>query len=58
MTEFFLLQLNPPKSTSFRSECELFGSYVSLDCPSPPPPVSSTDARKDPQVSDISFRLV
>lgn len=51
MSQFFLQQY-PPKSTHNRSECELFGSYVSLDCPSPPaPPACSTDARRDPQVS-------
>lgn len=47
-----VLQVYPPKSTSYRSECELFGSYVSLDCPSPPaPPSGPADARRDPQVS-------
>lgn len=44
-------QLYPPKSSSFRSDCELFGSYVSLDCPSPPAPPCPTDIKRDPQVS-------
>lgn len=40
--------------SSYRSECELTGSYISLECPSPPgpPPQSFLDnSRKDPQVS-------
>lgn len=53
------LQLYPPKSTSYRSECELFGSYVSLDCPSPPaPPSGAVDTRRDPQVSANSHNCI
>lgn len=47
----FQLQLYPPKASSFHSEGELSGSYVSIECPSPPaPPVCITDVRRDPQV--------
>lgn len=51
------MQLYPPKSTSsYRSDCELSGSYVSLECPSPPgPPACLTDSRRDPQVSIILY---
>lgn len=46
------LQLYPPKASSFHSEGELSGSYVSIECPSPPaPPVCITDVRRDPQVN-------
>lgn len=51
---YFFQQLYPPKPTSYNSECELSGSYVSLECPSPPgPPACLTDSRRDPQVSCI-----
>ncbi|GAB0087497.1 NACHT domain-containing protein [Sergentomyia squamirostris] len=40
----------PPKATSYQSECELSGSYVSLECPSPPgPPACLPESRRDPQ---------
>ncbi|KAL5282564.1 hypothetical protein ACFFRR_005584 [Megaselia abdita] len=40
----------PPKTTGCRSECELSGSYASLECPSPPgPPVCLPESRRDPQ---------
>ncbi|XP_055525587.1 uncharacterized protein LOC129718641 [Wyeomyia smithii] len=37
--------------TSFRTEYELSGSYVSLECPSPPGPPAclASDSRRDPQ---------
>ncbi|XP_050087114.1 uncharacterized protein LOC126572104 [Anopheles aquasalis] len=40
-----------PASTPYRSEYELSGSYVSLECPSPPgPPACGPDGRRgDPQ---------
>lgn len=50
-------QLYPPKSSSFRSDCELFGSYISLDCPSPPAPPCTTDIKRDPQVSFFFFLI-
>lgn len=47
----FHLQIFPPKTTGCRSECELSGSYASLECPSPPgPPVCLPESRRDPQV--------
>ncbi|XP_055851155.1 uncharacterized protein LOC129915572 [Episyrphus balteatus] len=40
----------PPKTSSCRSDCELSGSYASLECPSPPgPPVCLPESRRDPQ---------
>lgn len=56
---YFFQQLYPPKPTSYNSECELSGSYVSLECPSPPgPPACLTDSRRDPQVSCTCIYMV
>ncbi|XP_058812360.1 uncharacterized protein LOC131676943 [Topomyia yanbarensis] len=43
--------------TSYRTEYELSGSYVSLECPSPPGPPAclASDSRRDPQARLIRY---
>ncbi|KAI9578222.1 hypothetical protein GQX74_015108 [Glossina fuscipes] len=45
-----------PRSTPYRNDCELSGSYASLECPSPPgPPSAMPEAQKDPQARLSNF---